>query len=103
MNLKNSFGIVKRKTKENLPTIVTAVAAIGSAAVVVYTNRKLVNNLVDLMYPGRTEFSLHLSGREMDKLLSGIPKDAGDGIFIATVDMIKDEALELVPKAISQI
>lgn len=105
MNLKNSFDTAKRKTKENLPAIVTTVAAIGSAAVVVYTARKISIQFDDMFpKPKKCDFSLHLSGREIEKLKSGIPRDAGFmgevDVFIAARDMLKDDALERVSKTV---
>lgn len=104
MNLKNSFDNAKQKIKDNLPVILVTTAAIGSAAVVVYTSRKLTNMVGDYFYP-KGDFSLYLSGRESAKIKSGIPKttgidDEGIEIVIATKDMLKDEALERMSKLI---
>jgi hypothetical protein len=103
VNLKNSFENAKRKIKDNAPIIMASAVAIGSAAVVVYSNRKVVS-FVDATHP-RGDFALHLSGREFNKLKSGIPRttgfdDEGIEVVIATKDMLKEEALERISKLI---
>ena len=105
MNLKNSFDNAKRKAKENLPAIVTAAAAIGSAVVVVYSNRKISNLIYNALYFEKSDFSLHLSGKEFDKLKSGIPRttgfeDGGIEVVVATKDMLKENFQELLGKTI---
>lgn len=106
MSFKSILGNAKSKVKENLPAILTTVATVGSVAVVVYTNRRTANIVFDALYT-KGDFSLHLSGREMDKLKSGIPRTTGldhDGVevIIATKDMIKDEFLEKISKLIAK-
>jgi hypothetical protein len=101
MNMKTSLENAKCKIKDNLPVVLTSVAAIGSAAVVVYTSRKL-NIKLDSMFPEpkKVDFSLHLSGREMDKILSGTPKNCLDNLYIVTKDMLTSEAQEAIPRVI---
>lgn len=109
MDLKNSLSNAKRKAKENLPAIVTTATAIGSAAVVVYTARKInvrINGVFpEVETPMRSDFSLYLSGRESARLKSGIPRTTGVGrdgmeVVIATKDMLKDNFQELLAKTI---
>lgn len=106
MNLKNSFDNAKRKIKDNAPVIVASAVAVGSAAVVAYTTRKILGQIEDAFpRPSKSDFSLRLSGREFDRLKSGIPRttgidDEGVEVMIATRDMLKDEALERISKLI---
>lgn len=105
MNLKNSFDNAKRKAKENLPIIVTSVVAIGSAAVAVSSHRRLSNLIYDALYFSKSDFSLHLSGKEFNKLKSGIPRmtgfeDEGIEVVVATKDMLKENFQELLGKTI---
>jgi hypothetical protein len=106
VNLKNSFDNAKRKIKDNAPVIMASAVAVGSAAVVYTMTRKTNNIICDALYP-KGDFSLYLSGREVDKLKSGIPRTTGmdrDGmeVVIATKDMLKDEFLEKFSKLIAK-
>lgn len=90
MNLKNSFDNAKQKIKDNLPVILTSTAAIGSAAVAVYYERKNYNWISNTLYP-KGDFSIHLSGKAADKIKSGIPLDVFDGEFyLVTKEMLRD-------------
>jgi hypothetical protein len=107
MNLKNSFENAKRKIKDNAPIILASAVAVGSAAVV-YTMTRKLSIQIDAAYPSKGDFSLSLSGREFDRLKSGIPRttgleDEGVEIMIATRDMLKDEALERISQVLQGV
>ena len=97
---------LKNKMRDNLPVILTSVAAISSAVVVVYYNRKIsvqVNDIFSEFGPKKYDFSLYLSGKEMDKIKSGIPRisDMGDvKLYIVTKNMLTSEAQESIPKVL---
>lgn len=101
MNLKSSFDNAKQKIKDNFPIILATTAAVGSAVVVVYTSRKSMHAVTDYFYP-KGDFSLYLSGREVDKLKAGIPRAAGPfddtELFVATKDMLKERYTDSASK-----
>jgi hypothetical protein len=81
--------------KKNLPAILSAVITVGGmVAVAAYSNRKLTNVLYDLHGPAKGDFSMHIVGKEVDKILAGTPKkvDLGDHVVLYLVEksMVKD-------------
>ena len=104
MNLKNSFENAKRKIKDNAPIIMASAVAIGSAAVVYTMTRKLSIQIDDAFSnQGAPDFELQLSGKEFNKIVSGIPKtvDMIDAtLYVVTKDMLKDDLV--LPEVIAK-